>query len=391
MKNEIRARLRLTAGELVEIRSKEEILSTLDKNACLDGMPFMPEMFQYCGMQFRVFKRAHKTCDTVFPVRGRRMANAVHLETRCNGAAHGGCQAACLIFWKESWLKRVDNKAVNASSARRLPVLRSGSLDASQACSEACVWQAASSSTPDNRELTFSCQATKLPYATTELNWWDIRQYLEDYSSGNVTLITIVKAALHSALFQIRRRLPKGGWRVPEVYDRTLAKWTGAPWPTRRGPIEPGKSTPTQVLDLQPGELVRVKPYEQILQTLNRQGRNRGMSFDKEMVPFCGGEFRVLKRVTNIIDEKTGKMMDMKNQCIILDDVYCQSRYSECRLFCPRSIYSYWREIWLERIPQPEASATCQATSAECGVPNKVWQLNPEIIGDQSREPQEVR
>jgi len=344
---------RLSAGELVEVRSKDEILATLDKNSCLDGLPFMPEMFQYCGMRFRVYKRAHKTCDTVFPIRGRRMSN-------------------------------------ESSASRRLPVLQSASSGSQIGCSEACVWQA-SSSAGENGELTYRCQATQLPDATSELNWWDIRQYLEDYSSGNVTFIAIVKAAMHAALFQIRRRLPKGGWRVPGVYDRTIARLTGVPWPTRRGPIATGKPTPSQVLNLQPGELIKVKPYSEILPTLNYKRQNRGMIFDKEMVPFCGGEFRVLKRVNRIIDEKTGKMLEMKNPCIILDSVYCQSQYSECRLFCPRSIYSYWREIWLERVPQPEESASCQLTSAECGVTNGVWQLNPEIIGEQCRESQEVQ
>jgi len=43
-------------------------------------------------------------------------------------------------------------------------------------------------------------------------------------------------------------------------------------------------------------------------------------------------------------------MQEMKNPCIILESVVCQARYSNCRMFCPRSIYPYWREIWLERI-----------------------------------------
>src|SRR5215475_2179950 len=98
---------KLSAGDWVEVRSKEEILATLDSSSQLDGMPFMPEMFAFCGRRLQVYKRAHKTCDTVFPVRSRRVERAVHLETRCNGEAHGGCQAACLIFWKEAWLKPV--------------------------------------------------------------------------------------------------------------------------------------------------------------------------------------------------------------------------------------------------------------------------------------------
>src|SRR5579863_5800546 len=98
----------LRVGDWVEVLSRAEVLATLDQYGQLEGMPFMPEMFAFCGQRFKVYKRAHKTCDTVFPIRGRRVARAVHLETRCDGSAHGGCQAGCLIFWKEAWLKRVE-------------------------------------------------------------------------------------------------------------------------------------------------------------------------------------------------------------------------------------------------------------------------------------------
>ena len=57
--------LNLVAGEIVEIRSQVEILATLDEKGMLDHMPFMPEMLQYCGKRFRVFKQAHKTCDNI--------------------------------------------------------------------------------------------------------------------------------------------------------------------------------------------------------------------------------------------------------------------------------------------------------------------------------------
>ena len=118
----------------------------------------------------------------------------------------------------------------------------------------------------------------------------------------------------------------------------------------KKGIHRDGPTDTTQILNLQPGELVRVKPYEQILRTLNKIVQNRGMFFDQEMVRYCGGEYRVRKRVSKIIDEKTGKLQEMKNPCIVLDSVVCQSRFSNCRLFCPRSIYPYWREIWLERV-----------------------------------------
>jgi hypothetical protein len=89
------------------------------------------------------------------------------------------------------------------------------------------------------------------------------------------------------------------------------------------------------------------------LRTLDVRSKNRGLWWDAEMVPYCGGTYRVLARVTKILDEKTGKMREMKGPCIILDSVVCQSRYSGCRMFCPRAIYPYWREIWLERVAPP--------------------------------------
>jgi len=76
------------------------------------------------------------------------------------------------------------------------------------------------------------------------------------------------------------------------------------------------------------------------------------------MVPYCGKSFRVQGRLKKIVDEKTGKMTEFKSPCILLEGAICESRYSECRLFCPRAIYSYWREIWLERLPTEEASQT---------------------------------
>ena len=74
------------------------------------------------------------------------------------------------------------------------------------------------------------------------------------------------------------------------------------------------------------------------------------MHWDAELVPYCGGTYKVLKCVTKIIGERTGKMREMKSPCIILDSVVCQARYSSCRLFCPKAMYPYWREIWLERV-----------------------------------------
>jgi len=100
------------AGDWVVVRSKEEILATLDKNGRLEGLPFMPEMFEYCGRRARVSSSAHKTCG---PIQGQyvplQTTNLVHLGYRCNGKAHDGCQNVCMIFWHTAWLRRADADA----------------------------------------------------------------------------------------------------------------------------------------------------------------------------------------------------------------------------------------------------------------------------------------
>jgi hypothetical protein len=356
---------KLRVGDWVEIRSKDEILSTLDSDGRLEGMPFMPEMFAFCGKRFQVYKRAHKTCDTVFPVRGRRVDRAVHLETRCDGSAHGGCQAGCLLFWKDAWLKPVSWQSPSTAVASALTSCSSGSA----ACAESEVWAGTADANASGRDPVYVCQATRLPYATTSLEWWDVRQYVEDYVSGNVGLWRILCGAVYFLYYRISKAGIGLGRPMRWFYDTFYSLWRGAPFPRRHGSIPETMSTPHETLDLQVGELVRIKPYKEILTTLNTRDRNRGLYFDAEEVPYCGSTYRVLKRVTKIIHERTGKMLEMKAPCIILDSVICESRYSECRLFCPRSIYSYWREIWLERIgpkPSVEGQEKAEQIASSC-------------------------
>jgi hypothetical protein len=337
------------AGEWVEIRSKEEILKTLDQKGQLEGLPFMPQMFQYCGQRFKVYKRAHKTCDTVAMTglyTGRRMNSAVHLEgIRCDGQAYEGCEAGCLIFWKEAWLKKTPGSVVGTSTNRKAPEQKL----ADSGCREEDVWAGRKSSVTEDA---YVCQATQVPAATESLPWWNVRQYVEDLTSGNVGLWRMARGFIYMGYRSLLVKMTQIGLGrpLPRLYDALQRLWGGVPYPRRWGKIPVGAKTPSANLNLQPGEWVRVKSYPEILATLDGNNKNRGLIFDAEMVPYCGRSYRVLKRVSRILDEKTGRMTEFKNPCIILEGVVCEARYSECRLFCPRSIYSYWREIWLERI-----------------------------------------
>jgi len=317
-----RARLGLHRGELVEVRSAEEILASLGPDRSLDGLPFMPEMLKYCGRRFRVLARAHKTCDTVNKTGGRRLHDAVHLDTlRCDGAAHGGCQAACLLFFKEAWLKRVvDASPVGPVGAPPEQALRA--------------LEPASSRVEPDGERSYRCQATELPRFTTPLSPWDWRQYLEDLWSRNVGLLEFLRVMAIALYNQIQ--MLRGGRGFPSV--RSLAE---------------GR-TASGSIGLKVGETVRVRSKEEIELTL-KNGRNRGLWFDAEMVPYCGRTARIQARVERIIDERSGRMIELPNDCFVLEDVYCRANFSRGRLLCPRRIVSYYREVWLERTDEEPA------------------------------------
>ena len=321
-KTVVKSSLHLRAGEVVEVRSTAEILATLDANGKLDELPFMPEMLQYCGKRLRVYKRADKTCDTVNPWSLRRLKNTVHLEeNRCSGEAHGGCQASCLLFWKEAWLHRVEQESSPALEGNRPTGFTMEMLFHKTLVSSI-------PGVPD--EDIFSCQATELERFTNPLPLWDFRQYVRDVVTGNVPFSMVVKGVL-VALFNSFQRFRKGG-EYPMWFRSHARPITG--------------KTPVVTLGLKPGEFVQIKNRDEILKTLDVRERNRGLSFDREMVKYCGGKFRVRSRVEKIINEKTGKMMKLPNDCIVLEGVVC---VGDLHWFCPRSIYPYWREIWLER------------------------------------------
>src|SRR6516164_2600751 len=170
-----RLRKKLKVGDWVEVRSSKEILRTLDEDGRLEGMPFMPEMFRYCGRALQVYKRAHKTCDPFYPVSGRWVDRCVHLNLRCDGSAHDGCQAGCELFWKEAWLRPISESVTDAGSkAEDINPLSEISEGTSRKWTRL-------PSTPGCKEPKYVCQATQLYGITRQIKWWNLRQYIEDY------------------------------------------------------------------------------------------------------------------------------------------------------------------------------------------------------------------
>jgi hypothetical protein len=311
---------RLRPGDRVVLRSPADILATLDADGCLAGVPFMAEMLQYYGRTFTVAKRVEKICDTICPVGSRRMMDAVFLEDL-------RCDAACRIYWKEAWLARVTPAA---------PPPAAPAASALAALARVAAAGARRADAPER----YRCQATEARRATTRLARWDVRQYLREAQSGNITWGELARLFfLRIVPWELRALLRRPAAQLPRV---------------RRAPGDPRPAP----LNLQPGEWVEVRSAAEIARTLDRKNTNRGLYFSApEMATACGRRFRVRRRLSRIIEESSGRMLTFRNDCIELEGPVCTGDRSVGRWFCAREIYPYWREAWLRRVPAPSQQA----------------------------------
>lgn len=274
--------LDLRPGDIVEVRGENEIGKTLDENNCLDGLPFMPEMRKYCGGRFEVLNYVNRMF--VEGVGNRTIKNVVNLKgVICTGEFHGGCKRSCVLLWKTAWIRKVQGEP----SKKSVNVLNYS----------VPVYQGNMQSDAD------SCQLMSLERATFPLP---------------ISFVLWLN-------FKVQRFLGRKKYA------------------TLRGKL---RRTPSVSLNLQPGEIVEVKSKDEILATLDFRGRNRGLHFTAEMLKYCGGRYRVLRRVDKMIVDKTGRLREIPNT-VILEGVTCDgSDHGNC----PRNCYCLWREIWLKRV-----------------------------------------
>ncbi|GIV46002.1 MAG: hypothetical protein KatS3mg036_0820 [Ignavibacterium sp.] len=300
----------LKPNDLVRVKSFEQIIQTIDDEGCLDGLPFMPEMIDHCGKIFRVSLKVEKTCvdnPTMYMAEFRN--NDVYFleDLRCSGIYHDGCQRYCRLFWKESWLEVVKgNPEENEASTELKDEIIKQRLKTKQS------------------EEIYFCQSTQLRNATKPLSAKEkIFKLFKDVQIGTYNfyeaLKLLIQPLIRKVIKKIKDQHPKG----------ELTK------------------TPEEVLNLQPGEVVQVRSFEEILKTLDKRGKNKGLSFEPDMKMFCGKQFTVRNRLEKMILERNGKMVEVKNS-VILDGVTCECFFAFGG--CPRKEFQYWREIWLKRI-----------------------------------------
>ncbi len=99
----------LKVGDIVRVRSWEEVLLTLDPFKELKGCAFLPEMQQYCGTTQSVFQVMERFLDErdykVKKVKGIVLLDGVI----CRGTpVFGRCDRCCLLFWREEWLEKIE-------------------------------------------------------------------------------------------------------------------------------------------------------------------------------------------------------------------------------------------------------------------------------------------
>jgi hypothetical protein len=236
---------------------------------------------------------------------------------RCDGSSHGGCKHGCRIYWKQAWLR-----PINAETAE----IRSADDEIDKLRSRLKV---------KSDELRYFCQSTELLRSTEDFppeRHQRIRIALTEIRNGDIGLLRALQLLARFFRQRILKRLRGDNWL--------------------RGPH---KQTPKQSLNLQPGELVRVKSRAEIVKTLDHSMSNRGLGLCHEMMRCCGRVAKVRYRVDRLINEKTGVMREIADTVTLSDIRGNRSLAEECLCAgepgdCPRGELMYWREIWLERV-----------------------------------------
>jgi hypothetical protein len=98
----------LKPGDVVVIRSENEINSTLDESGKFKGLLAMPEMTKFYGQEHRVFKKINRI---MFEATGemKTIKSPTYLleGVFCDGGNHNRCERSCFLLWKREWLKKV--------------------------------------------------------------------------------------------------------------------------------------------------------------------------------------------------------------------------------------------------------------------------------------------
>ncbi len=100
-------------------------------------------------------------------------------------------------------------------------------------------------------------------------------------------------------------------------------------------------------VEIEPNDLVRVRSEKEIRKLLN-QGRPK-CPFMKEMFKYCGGEYRVVKKVNYFFDDNL-KVLCRVRGVYLLETSICQGSRKMYLKKCNLNCFFFWHKDWLERI-----------------------------------------
>ena len=105
-------------------------------------------------------------------------------------------------------------------------------------------------------------------------------------------------------------------------------------------------------MNLRPGDFVEVKSPAEILQTLDADGTIDKLPFMPEMVDFCGGSYRVSKRVvkTCYYGTSSGMRKFPAEDVVLLEGLRCSGAAHDG---CQKACTIFWREAWLRKVEGP--------------------------------------
>ena len=101
---------KLSVGDIVRIRSREEISRSLDSSGRCDGCLMMDQMGNYCGETFKVLKIVTNFFDE-FKFKMYRSRSQLYILDGliCNGQGtsfNERCDRSCYLLWHRDWLKQ---------------------------------------------------------------------------------------------------------------------------------------------------------------------------------------------------------------------------------------------------------------------------------------------
>ena len=97
-------------GDMVRVRSKEEIRSMLDDHEKYKGCFFIDEMYEHCGKAFKVLKQVDWFFDEAKQKLCRCKDNVLLEGVVCSGRQRlysESCDRNCFFFWHHDWLDKI--------------------------------------------------------------------------------------------------------------------------------------------------------------------------------------------------------------------------------------------------------------------------------------------